>query len=113
MPVDSLQIGLKVQALRKSTNLTQEKLAEYINVSWRSISNLERGMVIPTLQLIYDLAQYFDISIDELLDTRITKNKSVTRIRRESKVIESICELDDRMFAHIEEYVVLLRKHFS
>ena len=113
MTVDPVQIGSKVKSLRKLKNLTQEQLAESINVSWRTISNLETGRVIPKLPLIYDLAQYFDISIDELLETRITKNKSVTRIRKENQVIQTICQLDYRLLAHVEEYLQLLKKNLS
>ena len=60
-------LGLKVQALRKTQNMTQEDLADITGVSWRTISNLERGLALPTLKLIYDLSQHFNISIDELL----------------------------------------------
>ena len=64
-------LGLKVQALRKTKNMTQEDLAEITGVSWRTISNLERGLALPTLKLIYDLSQHFNVSIDELLGSRI------------------------------------------
>lgn len=113
MPVDPLQIGLKIQALRKTKNLTQEQLAEAVGVSWRTISNLETGKVIPKLDLIYGLAKHFDISIDELLDARITKNKSVTRIRKENQIIQAIYQLNDRLLEHIEEYIQLLKKDFE
>ena len=113
MPVDPLQIGLKIQALRKTKKQTQEQLAETVNVSWRTISNLETGRVIPKLDLIYGLAKHFDVSIDELLDTQITKNKSVTRIRKENQVTQTICQLDDRLLVHVEEYLQLLKKDFG
>ena len=113
MTVDPVQIGSKVKSLRKLNNLTQEQLAESINVSWRTISNLETGRVIPKLDLIYGLAKHFDITIDELLDTRITKNKSVTRIRKENQVIQTICLLDDRLLTHMEEYLQLIKKDFE
>ena len=113
MTVDPVQIGSKVKSLRKLKNLTQEQLAESINVSWRTISNLETGRVIPKLDLIYGLAKHFDITIDELLDTRITKNKSVTRIRKENQVIQTICLLDDRLLTHMEEYLQLIKKDFE
>lgn len=113
MPVDPVQIGSKVQALRKTKKLTQEQLAEAVGVSWRTISNLETGKVIPKLQLVCALANYFDIGVDELLDIRITKNKSVTRIRKENQVTQTICQLDDQLLAHIEEYIQLIKKDFE
>ena len=113
MTVDPVQIGSKVKALRKTKKQTQEQLAESINVSWRTISNLETGKVIPKLDLIYGLAKHFDISIDELLNIRITKNKSITRIRKENQVTQPICQLDDRLLVHVEEYLQLLKKDFG
>lgn len=113
MPVDPVQIGSKVKALREIHNLTQEELAERCEVSWRTISNLERCQVIPKLELICALAKHFDITIDELLDTRITKNKSVTRIRKENQIIQTICLLDDRLLTHMEEYLQLIKKDFG
>lgn len=108
-----LQLGLKVKALRESKNLTQKDLAETLGVSWRTISNLERGTVMPKLQLVCDLAKHFDISIDELLNRRITKNKSVTRIKKENQVVEAIYRLDDKLLANLEDYIQFLKKNFE
>ena len=109
MIIKSLEIGLKIQALRKNANITQEKLAEKCNVSWRTISNLEIGVVMPSLQVICDIAQCFDVSIDKLLNNKII-NKPMSRIRKENQVIESIYQLDDKLLYHIEEYIKLLKK---
>lgn len=113
MTVDPVQIGSKVQALRKTKKLTQEQLAEAVGVSWRTISNLETGKVIPKLELVCALANYFDIGVGKLLNVRITKNKSVTRIRKENQVIQTICQLDDQLLAHVEEYIQLIKKDFG
>ena len=113
MPVDPLQIGLKIQALRKTKNLPPEQLAEAVGVSWRTISNLETGKVIPKLQLVCALANYFDIGVGKLLNVRITKNKSVTRIRKENQVIQTIYQLNDQLLAHVEEYIQLIKKDFE
>ena len=112
MTVDPVQIGSKVQALRKTKKLTQEQLAEAVGVSWRTISNLETGKVIPKLLLIYDLAQYFDVSIDELVNNNVKKVKSRTRLQQETQVIETIQALDDNTLLYIKEYILLLKQHF-
>ena len=110
MIIKPLEIGLKIQALRKNKGITQEKLAEKCNVSWRTISNLERGQVNPSLQLICDIAEHFDVSIDKLLNNKIIIKKPMSRIRKENQVIESICQLDNKLLCHIEEYIKLLMK---
>ena len=108
----SIQIGLKVQALRKSQNLTQEDLAEKVGVSWRTILNLETGRTVPKLELIYNIAQIFQISIDELLCNRIQTAKTTSRLRLEQEVTESIKTFPDNLLRHIKEYIFLLRKRF-
>ena len=110
--VDTVQIGSKVKALRKTKNLTQEQLSEGVGVSWRTISNLETGRVIPKLDLIYGLAQYFDVSIDELVNNNVKKVKSRTRLQQETQVIETIQALDDNTLLYIKEYILLLKQHF-
>lgn len=104
------QLGCKVQALRKNAGMTQEKLAEKCNVSWRTISNLERGLVLPELSLILNLSKQFNISLDELLNNNINTNKSLSRIRRENQIIEEIKFVDDFMLEHLKDYLQLIKK---
>ncbi len=111
--IKSIQIGLKVQALRKSQNLTQEEVAEKAGVSWRTISNLEMGRTVPKLELIYDIAQIFQISIDELLTCKMQTNKPLSRLRIENQVIADLQNLDDNMLYHLKEYILLLKKDFD
>ena len=88
-------LGLKVRAMRESANMTQEELAVICDVSWRTISNLERGTVVPDLFMIYRIAQKFDVRIDELLDHQITNQKSLSRLKKENRIIEKIKQIDD------------------
>ena len=60
-------IGLKIKELRKKKDLTQEKLAEYLNVSFQAISKWETGIASPDLSMIVPLARLFEVSTDELL----------------------------------------------
>lgn len=108
-----LSLGLKVQALRKTQNMTQEDLAEKVGVSWRTISNLETGRTVPKLELIYDLSQYFNIGMDELLNNRIQTSKTTSRLKLENQVIADLQSLNDNMLYHLKEYILLLKKDFD
>lgn len=81
-------LGLKVRAIREAAGMTQEELAATCDVSWRTISNLERGTVVPDLVMIYKISQEFNISIDEMLDNKIADNKSLSRLEKENQIIE-------------------------
>lgn len=88
-------LGLKVRAIREAAGMTQEELAATCDVSWRTISNLERGTVVPDLVMIYKISQEFNISIDEMLDNKIADNKSLSRLEKENQIIEKIRKIDD------------------
>lgn len=62
-----IRFGATIYALRKSRYLTQEQLAEQLMVSSVTISKWERNETLPSLELLCKLADYFDVTVDELL----------------------------------------------
>lgn len=62
-----MQLGNNIQTLRKKKGLSQEKLAEKINVTRQTISNWELGETAPNPEQLILLSKQFDISIDVLV----------------------------------------------
>ena len=62
-----MDFGSNLKKLRKAKNLTQESLAECLNVSPRTISKWENGLSMPDVSLLPVLADYFQVSVDSLL----------------------------------------------
>ncbi len=62
-----IAIGENIKRLRKQKGITQEKLAEAINVSVAAVSKWERDETYPDITLIFPLAHYFGVSVDELM----------------------------------------------
>lgn len=60
-------IGHKIKELRRKNDLTQEKLADFLGVTYQSVSKWENGITMPDLSQIVPLARVFHISTDELL----------------------------------------------
>ena len=58
-------IGRKIKALRLEKGLSQDKLAEYVNMSREHISCIERGKNLANIETLYKLAQFFEIDIKE------------------------------------------------
>ena len=52
--------------LRKAKGLTQVDLASEIGISWRAYQTYERGERYPTLPTLIALADFYDLSLDEL-----------------------------------------------
>lgn len=62
-----MNIGEKIINLRKEKNITQEELAEVINVTRQTISKWELNETSPDIKQALLIANYFNISLDELV----------------------------------------------
>ena len=63
-----MNLGNNILKLRKENKLSQEELAEKVNVTRQTISNWELGSTQPTPEQLKLLSKIFNISVDELLD---------------------------------------------
>ena len=106
-------IALKVKALRESVGLTQEQLADKCDVSWRTISNLERGLVVPDLIMLVKIAKLFDVKVDDLIGLKVDSNKSRSRLEREQSAIEKLTNLNDSALNFVLDELILLFKYFN
>lgn len=59
-------IGKSIKELRKERHLTQEQLAELVDVSFQAVSKWENGIALPDITLVPRLAQIFGVTTDEL-----------------------------------------------
>lgn len=66
-----MTIGEKIISLRKKYNFTQEKLAEKIDISRRTLSSWEGDITSPDLKQASILAKIFKISLDELVSNNV------------------------------------------
>ena len=76
-------IAKNIIKYRKANNLTQQQLAEKLNYSDKAISKWERGEGIPDIDVLNQMAQIFNIPIEELLhqETTIEKVQTFTKNR--------------------------------
>lgn len=63
-----MKIGGKIQELRKLSGMTQEQLAEKLDISRQTISKWESGSTLPDLESVLKLCRLFHISLDDLLE---------------------------------------------
>lgn len=66
--MDQKKIGKFLKELRKEKGMTQEQLAEILGVTNRSVSRWENGVNMPDFDLVIEIANYFDVSVEEFLD---------------------------------------------
>ncbi len=78
--IDYLSIGKRIRAYRRSIGMTQELLAEKVNVSPPYISRIENGSSSPSLQTLVDICNALDITIDEVMqDSLSAARKHISR----------------------------------
>ena len=62
-----MRLGQKIADLRKKNNLSQESLAEKMNVSRQAVSKWESEQSIPDIEKIVNLSELFGVTTDYLL----------------------------------------------
>ena len=82
-----MNIGSVIKSKRREKDLTQEQLAEYLNVSVSAVSQWESGKTVPDVSLIITLANFFDVTTDELL-CRTAKKDEIGLLMVKSTSIE-------------------------
>ena len=65
-----MDIGRKMKLLRKAEGLTQEELAKRLNISRVNYTRYENGKVRPDYETLIKIADYYDISLDELFERK-------------------------------------------
>lgn len=60
-----------LKLLRKSSGIGQAKLAEMLSISPKTVSHWETGYTEPSIHELIELADVFDVAIDELVGRRI------------------------------------------
>lgn len=63
----TIYLSENIKSLRREKNLTQETLAEFLGVTFQSVSNWERGESYPDITILPEIASFFKVSIEELL----------------------------------------------
>ena len=66
--MNQYKTGKFISQKRKELNLTQEQLAEQLNVSNKTISKWETGKCMPDYSIVQDLCQKLGITVAELMD---------------------------------------------
>lgn len=81
------KIGELLKTLRKKNGKTQEEVARDLYVSQKTISRWESGESLPDISIICDVASYYGITVDELLNGAVNSKDNV--ITSNKKEIES------------------------
>ena len=99
--MDMKKMGALLKMLRKEKEYTQEQLAEYLNVSNRTISRWETGTNLPDLDVLVLLSDFYGIEIRELIDGE-RKSEKMNKEQKDS--IRKVAE-----YSNLKEKILIRR----
>ncbi len=105
------QVGRKIKTLRESKGLTQAQLASLSLKSVETISNFERGKVVPGLVALETLAEKLGCSPSAFFDDITIKNEDKKHSAAAQKVLNAIELLDENDIEILAGLVEVLEKN--
>lgn len=98
-----MNIGTTIKKLRRERDITQEQLAEFLNISVSAVSQWESNKTAPDISTLPLLANIFEVSADVLLGIDVDSKE-----RKIEEIFKSACEIAAN--GHHHEAVEILRK---
>ncbi len=77
-------IGVQIATFRKDLEITQEKLAEIIDVSTETISRLERGINIPSIKTLQKISHALHVPLKDFFDVEYPQKPGFTAFEKEN-----------------------------
>lgn len=65
--LDSIKVGHFIMNKRKEAGLTQQQLADKLNLTFQAVSKWETGTAFPNVEILTDLAALLQVTVDEIL----------------------------------------------
>lgn len=81
-----MNIGRKIADARKAKNLTQEQLAELMNVTRQTVSRWESQAAYPEMEKIVNLSRILEVSCDYLLNDKMEKSEQASSDKSRTQV---------------------------
>ena len=109
-----MEFGKLLTELRKEKGVLQRDVADHLNMTVSTISNYEKGVHLPDLNTLIQLADYFDVSTDYLLQ-RTNYKASLNTLSHKlsdeytvSDFVNTVVELDTQNTRALLDYYELL-----
>ena len=107
--------GTRLKKLRNNANVTQDSLAEHLNISYQAVSKWENGQSLPDITLVPAIANFFGVSADYLLGIEIDKTNEdidsalnkVNELNHAGKRLQSIEILEEKLKLYPNNHLLL------
>lgn len=106
MELDYTEIGRRIARRRKQLKLKQSEVEERADIGYKYLSNIERGLSIPSTEVIMRLAAALDTTPDEFLVGTARRGGD----ERWKSVAELLRDMDGKRLALAESLLIWLRE---
>ncbi len=106
--MDMKKIGSFLKTLRKEKGLTQEQLAERLGVAGRTVSRWETATNMPDLSILIQLAELYDVEVDEILDGERKDKEMDKELKTTLMKAADYSETKRKKFAEVCNLVLLI-----
>lgn len=101
----TIYLSENIKKLRREKGLTQENLAEFLGVTFQSVSNWERGESYPDITVLPEIADFFKVSVDALL--------GINRAENEAEILKELEKYDNLTDTDLKKDIIIeLKKKF-
>ena len=98
-------LSKNLKIFRKRKGLTQENVAETLNVVRQTISKWEKGISVPDADMLIKLAEILDVSVIELIGSDVTDEKNEDMIAVElARVVEQLASRNRRSQKYLKQF---------
>lgn len=97
-----MNLGSMLQELRKNKNITQEQVARELGVSVAAVSKWETNNSLPDILTLINLADYFEISLDEMTGRN--------QVQKKALLLTEYPDLSQKLKELLEQYRIILLK---
>ena len=104
-----MDLGTNLKQLRKERNLTQEELAECLEVSPQTVSKWENNLSMPDISLLPVLADYFGVTVDALLMHNVNRKDDMKEFAAEIHALANsgkLTEAYDKLKASMKNWAL-------
>ena len=111
MSVNLIRLGERISRIRLEENLSQEQLAERVNLSREYINRIEASERSPSLQVLVDIANSLHVTADDLLVDSLEHTASTTQSALHRLLLDCNCTEEQIIIATAQEIKKILLLH--
>lgn len=101
---------MKLKELREKSKISQRELAEQIDIPVQTLFGYEKGTREPNIATLIKLADYYHITIDELVGRPTNLLNKMLLTDRERNIIEKILAMNEKQQELTEFYIDTMMK---